>query len=221
MSNINLYTNSNKIRTILLIAIDKEILDSSKKNHILINSQNQEQLTKKFENYRDFTIESEELFENVQNSEDKNIFCDFRCNYCYNILTNSCHSSKKSNESLLHQNFLSESFIPKKNNAKSCFKKSKNSEISKNNSCKFNTNSGKKLKIKKKATFSCKELINFKNTASLKNNNKKYIKQISDDFCIYSVDNKDDDSSKLINYCYKLKKPNNEINNETSTSRNK
>ena len=103
MSNINLYNLSNKIRTTLLTTIDKEMLNYSKKNHLLINSQNQEQLMKKFENYRDFTIESEESFEGELKNEEDNML---NCNCSENKLTCFCYSPKTDNESFFPKSFI-------------------------------------------------------------------------------------------------------------------
>ena len=222
MSDINLYTLSNKIRTILLIAIDNEIFASSKKNHLLINSQSEEQLTKKFVNYRDFIIESEESFEGEKNNEDNNIF-DFRCNYSHNKFNFYCYSSKASSEYLYSKNFITKSLPPKKNNADSHIKKITKAKMSESNFCKLKIDSGKKSIPQIKSSFSCNEIVDFKNSLSL-SQKSKYLKKFSADLYIYSVDNKNDDSTKLLNYCYKLKKPNDEIINEISdddTSTNK
>ena len=208
MSNINLYNLSNKIRTILLTTIDKEMLLCSKKNFLLINSQNSEQLMKKFENYRDFTIESEESFEGVQNNEDNKILYDLKCNYSNNKFNCFYYSSKTSNERLFQQRFITKSLPPKKNNLG-----------------KLKISSRKKLIPKMKSSSSSKEIVNFNNSLLLNNDNSKiHIKIFSADLYNYSVDNKNYNNSKLINYCYNLKKPNDEIINEISnddTSTNK
>ena len=225
MSEMSLYTLSNKIRSVLLTTIDKEILINSKKNHLLINSQNQEQLLKKYEDYRDFTIKTEELFESVQSNEDENILYDLSSNYSSNNFTCFCRSAKTSNECLLSKNSITKSISPKKNNLNSCLKKSKNSEISENNLCKLKIDTENKEKKEKRTSFSCNEIVGYKNSKSLnKNKNNKHTKTFSGELYIYSFDNKSDDSLKLINYCYKLKKPNDEIINEISdddTSTNK
>ena len=133
MADINSYTLSNKIRTILLTTIDKEMLVSSNKNHLLLNSQTQEQLMKKFQDYRDFTIESEELFEGRQDNEDNNIFYDLRYNYSNNKFNFFCHSSRTCCGCLFPQTFITKLFSPKKNNANSKLKKNKNLEKSEDN----------------------------------------------------------------------------------------
>ena len=217
MSNLDLYFLSNKIRTILLTAIDKEILISSKKNSLLINSQNQEQLSKKFINYQNFTIECEESFEGLKNNEDNNIFFDLNCNCSDNKFSCFSYSSKKSNELLFPQSFISKSFSPKKHNPNSKKKTYNNLKKTENNLSKLNKYSGKKLVTKMESSISCKEAIGYKKPISLNNdNNKKPIKRFSADLYYYSLDYKNDDSSKLLNYCYKLKKPNDEIINEIS-----
>ena len=214
MSHNNLYTLSNKIRTILLTAIDKEILMCSKKNHLLINSQSQEQLMQKFESYRNFAIESEESFEAFQDNDNNDIFYDLRCNYSDNKFNFCCYSSRTSNECLYIQNSTNQSLNKRKNDFNSRIQTTTNIEIQDNNFCQFKLNSGKKLITKKKSSFSCKEIIDLKNLVTLNNHNNNHIKQFSFDFNFYSGDNKNDDSSKLLNYCYKLKKPNDEIINE-------
>ena len=215
MSDINLYTLSNKIRTILLTAIDKEILTSSKKNNLLINSQNQEQLTKKFINYRDFIIESEELFEEVKCNEDNNIFYDLRGNYFDNKFNFFCNSTRTSNNCLAFQNFNTKSIFKKNNNINSQKKEIKDSGMSENNLFNVKVDSRKKLIEETKSSFSCNKIKNFKNSKLLKSNSQKHIKKYSADY-IYSRGNKNNDSLKLINYCYELKKPNVEIINEIS-----
>ena len=218
MSNINLYNLSNKIRTNLLITVDKEILNNSKKNHLLINSQNQEQLTRKFENYRDFVIECSESFEGVQNNEDNNVFSDVRYNHSDSKFSFTSNSSKTNKEYLFNKNFITKSYSPKKNIVNTKIKKIKNSKISENNLCKLQIDSGKTLTSETESSFSCRETLDLKNSLSLSNdnNNQKYKKKFSVDLFNYSVHNKNNDSSKLINYCYKLKKPNDEIINEIS-----
>ena len=227
MSNSNLYTLSNKIRTILLTSIDKEISINSTENHVLINSQNHEQLMKKFLNFQNFTIESEELFEGVQSNEDNSIFFDLSGSYSDNKFSYFCNSSKTNNECLFAQNFTTKSLSLKKNNSNSRMKKIKNLKVSQNNLNKLKIDSGKKLITEIESSFSWKEASDFKNLVSLGSyNDKKYIKKFSADLKLYSLSskNKNDYSSKLINYCNKLKKPTNEIINEISdddTSTNK
>ena len=225
MSNINLYTLSNKIRTTLLTTIDKEISINSKNNGLLINSQNQEQLAKKFANSREFLIESNESFEGVQCNEDNSIYFGLSCNYSNNKLTCFYHSSKLNNEYLFYNNLITNSYSPKKNKASSKFKKNKNSETPEKIVSKFKIDSGKTLITETDSSFSFKEAKYLKNSVSLScDNSKKYVKKISADLYTSSVDNNFDDSSKLINYCYKLKKPKEEIINEISdddTSTNK
>ena len=210
MSKINKNKLSNKIRTILLNTIDKEILDNSNKNNLLINSQNKEQLTKKFENYRDFAVECNESFIGMQNDEDNNIFFDLSCNYSHNKLNYICHSSKSNNECLFPHNFIIKSPSLKKINVK----KIKNSKKSENN--KLKTDSGQ-LTTEAESSFSFKEVGDLKNSETLSSdNNKKYKKKLSADLYNYSISNKSNDISKLINYCYNLKKPNDHIINEIS-----
>ena len=216
MADINSYTLSNKIRTILLTTIDKEMLVSSNKNHLLLNSQTQEQLMKKFQDYRDFTIESEELFEGRQDNEDNNIFYDLRYNYSNNKFNFFCHSSRTCCGCLFPQTFITKLFSPKKNNANSKLKKNKNLEKSEDNLCKLKVDSRKKLS-KMKSSISCKDVIDFKNLVTLSNDNSEiYMKKFSADLYNYSADNKNHDSTELINYCYNLKKPRDEIINEIS-----
>ena len=215
MSDINLYTLSNKIRTILLTAIDKELLTSSKKNNLLINSQNQEQLTKKFINYQDFIIESEELFEEVKCNEDNNIFYDLRCNYFDNKYSFFCNSTRTSNNCLALQNLNTKSIFKKNNNVNSQMKETKDSRMSENNLFNVKVDSGKKIIEKTKSSLSCNKKKNFKNSKSLKSSSQKHIKKYSADY-IFSGDSKNNDSLALINYCYELKKPNVEIINEIS-----
>ena len=169
---------------------------------------------KKFIKYREFTIECEELFEGAQNNEDENIYLDLSCNYSQNKLTYSCHSSRTSNECLFPR-FTAKSVSPKKNKENLNLKKSKNSEISGNNLCKLKIDSGKRLISEMKSSFSSNKIADFTNSLSL-NKTSKYMKKFSADLYLYPVDNKNDDSSKLINYCYKLKKPNDEIITEIS-----
>ena len=215
MSDINLYTLSNKIRTVLLTAIDKEILISSKNNHLLLNSQTQEQLIKKFVTYRDFAIESEESFEGVKTNEDNEVFYDLRCNYSNNKLSFLCKSSR-SNCCLFPQNFTNKSFSPQKNNGSPILKKSTNPKISENNICKLKNDSEKRIIPKMKSSFSCKE-VDLKNLVPLSNDNRgNFMKKFSADLNNLCDDNKNNDSSKLINYCYNLKKPNDEIISEIS-----
>ena len=225
MSDINLYSLSNKIRTILLTTIDKEILANSKKNLLLINSQNQEQLTKKFINYRDFAIESEESFEGIQNDEDNNILFDLRCIYSDNKFNYFCYISKISNKCLSFQNSIDKTIFQKKNKVKSQIKLVKDSGISENNLCKLKIDPEKKLNAEKNSPFSFNEIVSFKYLTPLNNDNKKrYVKKFSDDLYLYYAGNKNDNSLKLINYCHKLKKTNDEINNEIpddNTSSNK
>ena len=225
MSNINLYTLSNKVRTTLLTTIDKEISINSKNNGLLINSQNQEQLAKKFANSREFLIESNESFEGVQSNEDNNIYFGLSCNYSNNKLTCFYHSSKVNNEYLFYNNYITKSLSPKKNNACSKIKKNKNSGTPEKIISKFKIDSGKTLITETDSSLSFKETKNFKNLVSLScDNSKKYVKKISADLYTSSIDNNLDDSSKLLNYCYKLKKPKEEIINEISdddTSTNK
>ena len=215
MSDINLYTLSNKIRTILLTTIDKEIFASSKQNYLLINSQTQDQLTKKFVSYRDFTIESEESFEGAQNNEDNNMCYDLRYNYSHKKYSFYFYSSNPGS-TLISQNFITKSLSPKKNSVNQRTNKTNNLEISENNICKLNIDSGKKIRPKMKPSFSCNEIIDFKTSVLLRNSNKKHQKKFSADLYINSTDDKSDDCSQLINYCYKLKKPNDEIINEKS-----
>ena len=113
MSNINLYTLSNKIRTLLLTTIDKEMQKNSKNNNLLLNSQNQEQLMQKFLICQDHTIESEESFEILQSSEDNSIFFELSCNHSDNKLCFFEHSSRTSNKSLFAKNFITKSLSPK------------------------------------------------------------------------------------------------------------
>ena len=221
MSEQNLYNLSNKIRTLLLTKIDKEVQVSSKKNHLLINSQNQKQLMKKFVNYRDFTIKTEELFEGVKINGSSKIFYDIRYNYSAKKLNCPCRSTKTSNKCLCQKNLNPKSLSPKKKRQNSCLKKTKKPGISLNNLHQMKIDSGKKLSTEMKSSSSCNEVLNLKNSLPLKNNNrnnrnKKNVRKLSADLYIYSVDNKNDDSLKLINYCYKLKKPNDEIINEIS-----
>ena len=212
MSNINRYTISNKIRTILLTTIDKEIFNISKKNHLLINSQNHEQITKKFENYRNFAVECIESFEGEHNNENNNIFLDIKCNYPDDKLNFFCHSSKTDNRCSFAENYIIKSIPPEKNNANSSTKKIKILKNPENNSLKLKKDSGKKLIPELEASFSLKSAENFKNSLSLNNDkNLNYRKKFSANFYAYSVNNKNNDSLKLINYCYKLKKPDDEI----------
>ena len=222
MSKTNLYSLSNKIRTILLTTIDKELSNNSKKNHILINTQSQEQLTKKFENYRNFAVECNETFKGDENNEDNNIIYDLTYNYSDNKFNYFFHSSKTNNECLFPKNYIIKSHSPKKKYVK----KIKNSKISENNLSKLQIDSAKTLTTETESSFSCKEVVDFKNSFSLSNdnNNKKHRKKISVDLYKNSIGNRKDDSSKLINYCYKLKKPNDDTINEISeddTSSNK
>ena len=213
MTDKNLYALSNKIRSILLTTIDKEILANSKKNHLLLNSQTQEQLMKKFVNYQDFTMESEESFEGKQNNEDN--FYDFQCSYSNNKLNFSCHSSRK-NGCLFPQNFI-DKISHKRNSENPKISKFRISKISENDLYNLKKNSGKKLILKMKPSSSCKEIIDFKSLSLLNNDNfTKYKKKFSADLYNYSAYNKHDDTFGLINYCYKLKKPNEEIINEIS-----
>ena len=215
MTDINLYTLSNKIRTILLTTIDKEI--NSKKNHLLINSQNQEQIMKKYITYQDFTIEFVEQFVGIKKYGNNSLCFDFSCNYSDNKLSYFCNSSKMDNECLLPQNFISKSLSPKKNKENSRIKKIKNSKILENNYKKLKIDSGKQLIEEIQSSLICRELINLNNSVSLSNyNNKEHIKKLTADLNIYSINNKNDDSSKLLSYCYKFKKPNDEIINEIS-----
>ena len=224
MSDINLYILSNKIRTILLTTIDKEIFISTKKNHLLINSQSQEQLMKKFVKYIDFTIENEESFEGVLNNEDNNMFYDSRYSNSNNQSSFFCSSSNTSKKCLSFQHITKSQSPKKNNNTNTRLKKNKNLEISENNLCKLKIDSGRKL-ISKNSSFSCNKIVDNENSVSLgKDNNKKHLKKFSADLFINSINNKNDDSLQLINYCYKLKKPNDEIINEISdddTSTNK
>ena len=224
MSNIYLYTLSNKIRSILLTKIDKEILVNSNKNNLLINSQNQEQLMAKYVKSRDFTIESEEMFEGVRNNENNNIFYDLKYNCPRNKFTIFCYSSKKNNERLFPHCFIAKSLSQKKNNANTCLKKNKNFSITFKNLSKLKKDSGKKLNQKMKSIFSCNEIVDLKNLVSLSNDKNKHLKKFCGDFYIDYINNKNYDSQKLINYCFKLKKPNKEIISEVSdddTSTNK
>ena len=216
MSNKILYNLSNKIRTILLTTIDKEILICSQKNHLLINSQSQEQLMKKFVNYRDFTMESEESFRGVQNNEDNNIFYDLRCIYSNNKFSFFCNSFKKSKQCLFFKNFPTKPLPLKKINVNSKIKKIENSKISQDDIYKVKIDSRTKLLPENKSSFSCNEIIDLKNLVVLSNNNRKYKKKFSADLYFYDIDNKNDDSTKLINYCNYLKKPKEEIINEIS-----
>ena len=223
MSNINLYNLSNKIRTTLLTIIDKEILKNSKENHLLLNSQNQEQLMKKFINYRDFTIECEESFEGIQKNKDNSVFFDLSYNYSDNKFSIFC-PSKTNNNSLFSQNFITKSFSPEKNKTNSRVKKIGNIKVSENDLIK--KYSRKKIITEMESSFSSKKVASLKKSSSLsdEHNKKRYIKRFSADLYIQSTENKNDDISKLINYCYKLKKPNDEIINEISeddTSKNK
>ena len=217
----------NKIRTILLSKIDKEISISTKQNHLLINSQTQEQLTEKFINYRNFIVEEEESFGGVQNNEDNCVFCDLRCIYSDNRFNYFCYSSKISNGSLFPQNCIVKSFPQKKNNLNSQIKKIKILKITENNLHKLKINIKNKIIPETNSSSFCNENKVYNNSLPLTDDNtKKDIKNFSCDFNfnIDSSDNKNDDSSKLINYCYKLKKPNDEIINEISdddTSTNK
>ena len=223
MSNINLYSLSNKIRTNLLTTIDKEIFKNSKSNHLLINSQNQEQIIKKFQNYRDITIKYDESFEEIHNYKKNSIIFDSKYNH-FDKRFSFFYQIKTNNECLLLQKQIIKSLSLEKKNGNSRIKKIKNSKISENNLCKLKINSGKTIIPKRESSFSYKNVLNYKNPLSLNNNNKKFIKKFSADVYIYSSGNKKDDSSKLINYCYKLKKPNDEIIDEISgddTSTNK
>ena len=214
MSNINLYNLSNKIRTTLLTTIDKEMLNYSKKNHLLINSQNQEQLMKKFEYYRDFTIESEESFEGELKNEEDNML---NCNCSENKLTCFCYSPKTDNESFFPKSFMFKSPSPKKSSTK----KIKNSEILENNLYKIEMESEKKIIPKMETLLSYKNAMDFKNSELLSyDNNKKHRKRFSADFRIFSIKDKNKDNLKLINYCYKLKIPNDETINEISDNDN-
>ena len=216
MSYLNLYTLSNKIRTILLTTIDKEISISSKNNHLLLNSQTQEQLMKKFVANRDFTIESEESFEGEQSNEENNIFFDLRCNYSNNKLNILCYTSRN-NGSLFPKNIIKNSFSPQKSCRNPRVKNIKNSKILENNENKSKNDSIKRIIPKMKSSFSCKEVIDFKSLVPLSNDNRgKYVKKFSADLNNLCDDNKNNDSSKLINYCYNLKKPNDEIISEIS-----
>ena len=222
MSNKN-YTLSNKIRTILLTTIDKEILKSIKKNDLLINSQNKEQLMKKYINYEDFTIKNEESFGGVQNNEKNNIFVHLSCKFSDNKYRYFCYSSRTNNELSFHQNFITKSFSPKKKYVNSGINKIKKTIESEDNLCKLNKESENKLTTEMGSSFSCKESADFNNSLSVSNDNN-FTRKFSDDLNFYDVDRKSDDSSKLINYCYQLKKPNNGIINEKSdddTSTNK
>ena len=217
MSDKNLYNLSNKIRTILLTTIDKEILICSKKNHLLINSQSQEQLTKKYVNYRDFTIESEESFKGEEDNENNNIFYDLRCNFSHNKLNFFFYSSRKNSQLTFPQNFTDSHFSLKKNKANSRIQKIENSKVPENNLCKLKNDLKKKSMPGIESSFSCKEILDLKNLILLSNDNKKkYLKKLSGDLKIYSTYTKTDECSNLINYCYKLKKPNNSIINEIS-----
>ena len=224
MSNIN-YILSNKIRTILLTTIDKEILISLKKNNLLINSQDLQQLKKKYINYQNFTIKSEESFEKAENNEYNSIFFDLSCNNCNNKFCLFDHSSRTKNKCLLPKNSFTKSFSPKKNNVNTKKKKIKKSKKSESRLTKLKMDSRKKLISEMGSSITSKKIINFNHSESLDNNNyKKYIKKIPTDLNIYSINDKSDGSSKLINYCYKLKKPNVDIIDEISdddTSTNK
>ena len=217
MSNMNLYNLSNKIRSTLLTTIDKEILNYSKNNYMLINSQNQEQLTKKYQHYREFTVESEESFGGERNNEDNSIFYDLSCSYFHDKLIYYCYSPKN-NDCFFPQSFTSGSISPIFNHLNLVVNKIQNSKLPGKNLTKLNIGSSKKLIPEVESSFSCKEVLDFKNSVSLSNNsiNKKHLKQFSADLINYTVDNKSDDSSKLINYCNKLKIPNNNKINEIS-----
>ena len=72
MNGIYLYNKSNKIRSILLIAIDKELFNIKNKNTLLINSLDQWQLIDKFKENNNYTIESIESFKGTLNNEENN-----------------------------------------------------------------------------------------------------------------------------------------------------
>ena len=117
MADTKLCSLPNKIRTILLSRIDKEISISTKQNHLLINSQSQEQLMEKFINYRNFIVEEEEeSFGGVQNSEDNCVLYDLRRIYSDNRFNYFYYSSKIDNGSLFPQNCIAKPFPQKKIN---------------------------------------------------------------------------------------------------------
>ena len=150
MSVINLYSLSNKIRTILLTTIDKEIFNIFKKTHLLINSQNHEQITKKFEKYRNFAVECFESFGGEHNHENNNIFYDLRCNFSHNKLNFFFYSSRKNSQLTFPQNFTDSHFSLKKNKKNSRIQKIENSKVPENNLCKL------KNDLKKKKRNMCK-----------------------------------------------------------------
>ena len=85
MENKCLYNKSNKIRSILLLAIDKELFSIKNKNTLLINSLDQWQLIDKFKGNNNYTIESVESFKGTLiNEENNKKFVEIKYNFIKN-----------------------------------------------------------------------------------------------------------------------------------------
>ena len=258
MNGIYLYNKSNKIRSILLIAIDKELFNIKNKNTLLINSLDQWQLIDKFKENNNYTIESIESFKGTLNNEENNKnYIDIKYNnkknqvyfttYSLNegMFFNTSKSYKKTKNTVQYF-FLNKTsrrdgnkkcvdIISNSLNKKKLEKKNEENKDSKDNSnedCKerkphkilrVKTTKLKNHKKEYKTKFSSsKEIQNInkiKNFASTKNNKIEDKKPNPDklvpvDFTGYTSSDENNMCnymSKLINYCFYLKKPIEEV----------